>query len=516
MGYRDRLPNNEQMERMLNCMSRIASVQDEAWENFSALEKQIAMEFEAQRTGKVYRTRFYKFASNTTSTGTKMDDNAGLVAEPSTDTVEGRDDYDQIPVFMWRHCNYTRESDGFAKVTALKGYPNFASTGAVDIGSLNMTFYWAYKEGATYYDIVMSDTPHPELGLVPFVAAIRSDGTVMPYFVVSAYTSVTASDSKLRSQHGVPAHHASHDAIIDAYASKGAGYWGAGIYRNTLQHIMMAIKYATKNSQQKFKGCVDFNQQPHPAVAETGVKRVLLASQSVFYPGCCISIGDGTSNDRNNSACHNVADRVKVKSIETVTVSGSNYIALNLDINSTINTTTSQYVSTMPCLSGETDAVIGSRDGSYLSNTDGRHVYRVKGVEYQNGQYQVPSDTIMSFNADFSTDVLCWPHGSKPSKATATGYSKSGLIPAAGASNPDYWSGDFAYDTEHAVFYPSTVGSGDSVGTGDRVWAGGNTASGLKEYLVGGHLWHGSVAGFGLVARGSALADAYWNLASAD
>lgn len=516
MGYRDRLPNNEQMERMLNCMSRIAAVQDEAWSNMSALEKQIAMEFEAQRTGKVFRTRFYKFATNTTSTGTKMDDNAGLVAEPSTDTVEGRDDYEQFAVFGWRHCNYERDSDGFARVTALKGYPNYKTTGAYDIGSLHMTFYWAYKEGATYYDIIMSDTPHPELGLAPFVAAVKADGTVMPYFIVSAYASVTASDSKLRSQHGIPAHHASHDNIIDAYASKGTGYWGAGAYRNTLQHIMLAIKYATKNSQTKFKGCVDFNQQPHPAVAETGVKRVLLASQSVFYAGCCVSVGDGTSNDRNNSACHNIVDRAIVKSVETVTIGNTNYVALNLDVGSTFNTTTSQYVSTMPCPSGESDLVIGSKDGSYLSNSDGRHVYRIKGVEYLNGQYIVPSDTILSFNADFSADVLCWPHGSKPSKATATGYSKVGTTPAYNSSNADYWSGDFAYDTEHGVWLPVTIGSGDSVGTGDRVWAGGNTASGLKEYLMCGGLWDGSNAGAGFVHRWDALSNAAWHLASAD
>ena len=32
-GYRDRLFNNGQGERMLNCLSRIAATQDSAWDS---------------------------------------------------------------------------------------------------------------------------------------------------------------------------------------------------------------------------------------------------------------------------------------------------------------------------------------------------------------------------------------------------------------------------------------------------------------------------------------------------
>ena len=516
-GYRDRLFNNGQGERMLNCLSRIAATQDSAWDSFSQLEKEIAMEFEAQRTGKVWRTRFYKFATNTTSAGTKLDDNAGMVAEPSTDTTEGRDDYLEYAVFQWRHCNYERESDGFAKVTALKGYPGFAMTGAVDVGSLNMTFYWTVKEGATYYDVIMSDTPHPELGLVPWIDAIRADGTVMPYFIVSAYASVTASDSKPRSQHGCPIYTHSHDGAIDAYQNKGTGYWGAGVSRNTLQHVMLAIKYATKNSQTKFRGHVDTgSQQPKCAKAETSVKRVLLSSQGKFYAGCCVSVGSGSNTERGQSGMHDIVNRALVKSIETVTISGTNYVALNLDVDTAFTTATTYTVSMMPTYSGETDLVLPGRDGSYLSNTDGAHPYRIKGVEYAIGMYFLATDTILSFNADFTADVLCWPHGSKPAKNTSTGYTKVGTTPRSNANNDDYFIGDCKYDTEHGVWFPATVGTGDSVGVGDKVFAGGNTASGLKEYLQGGFLLHGSDAGSGLLSRWDALSHASWNVASAD
>ena len=59
--------------------------------------------FDLRRTGKIYRTRFYTFAKNPTCKGTKLLDNAGLQYEPSTDTVEGKDDYlnGEHPLFEW-------------------------------------------------------------------------------------------------------------------------------------------------------------------------------------------------------------------------------------------------------------------------------------------------------------------------------------------------------------------------------------------------------------------------------
>ena len=49
--------------------------------------------YNIQRTGKIYQTKIWKFATNPTSTGEKLLDNAGLEFVPSTDTTEGKDDY---------------------------------------------------------------------------------------------------------------------------------------------------------------------------------------------------------------------------------------------------------------------------------------------------------------------------------------------------------------------------------------------------------------------------------------
>ncbi len=133
---------------------------------------------------------------NPTSSCEKTRDNVGLVCQPSTDTVEGTDDYKNIPLFKWYECNYKRYDDGFAYPVAMIGDGNYQETGAVDCGALQMTFYYKQIETENYTEWLISDSPNHALGLKPSFAAVRADGTVMPYFIYSRYHSVNASDGK--------------------------------------------------------------------------------------------------------------------------------------------------------------------------------------------------------------------------------------------------------------------------------------------------------------------------------
>lgn len=517
----DLIYNHEDAERTNSFLQRIATAMEkQAGEaTLSTLEQEIATAFDLARDGKVYRTRFYFFSTNTSSAGTKMDDNEGLaIPTPATDKSAGSDPYLDREAFKWFRCNYVRDEDGTARVTALKGRPGYRETGAYDVGTLAMTFYWKVDVHDTYYDYILSDSPHPELGLAPWVDAVKADGTILPYYIESAYNSVTASDGLLRSQPGAaPAYNQSYNNMIAAYQKKGTGYWGAGASRDTLQIIMLAIKYATKNSQKHFAGATSYNAQVNCAVAESGVKRVLLASQGAFVEGGCVSVGvkDGTNTDRGYGKLHSIVDRKRIKSIETVAVGGKNYTALNLDVDSTFDVTTDSIVSTMPQWTGWTDDVIGMADGSPVSNTDGKHPYRIHGIEYATGIAMIYSDTVMEFKADYSRDVYVAPKGVAHVADAHTGYKLIGTIPAADASNSDCWSGDLTLDTETGGHYPSTIGSGDAVGVGDRIWAGGK-GTGLREYYTCGNLGNGSHAGAGCVSCWLGLGGAFWSYGSAD
>ena len=173
------------------------------------------------------------------------------------------------------------------------------------------------------------------------------------------------------------------------------------------------------------------------------------------------------------------------------------------------------YMSSMHAHAGDTDSVIGHRDGSPVSNSDGKHPFRIQGIEYMHGAWIVASDTVMFFKEDYSKDVYHAPRGVAHSTNDTTikeTYTLVGNIIANGGN--DFWVGDV--DHVDGVWFPTSVVSSDQQGMGDRCWAGGQTTSGSREYLQGGRLWDGSDAGLARLSCWAGLGYAYWLCASAD
>ena len=507
------------------------------------LENAIANYYALRRTGKVYQTKLWKFATNPSPSGEKLLGNAGLIFEPSTDTEEGQDDYlnGQNPLFEWVHVNYIRDADGTARPIAIEGMDDYKSTGAVDVGAMQMCFYWKWDSSNAEYDLItISDTPHPELGLVPWCESVKADGTVLPWCIGSAYVSGTASDGLLRSQPGLPPErNQSHNNMITNYQEKGEGYWGAGACRNTFQFIFNAIKGATKNSQSLFAGVTNWNIQYEASIqsAENHTYFPVTNAQAANIPlGTCVSVGYGgnnngtANNDRGQTTIHAYADDVKV--INKVALDDGANTAIYLDIpeESAFNTQPHVYtedfsapimLSSMHAWSGTTDTVLGHHDGSPVSNTDGKHVYRVQGREYAAGGYIVASDTVIDLQPDFTKKIYVAPKGTAHSSSDATirsTYTEIGTMPAAAAgNNADWWIGDFGLSTDAGGWWPATEGSGSSQGTGDKCYAGGVSAtSGMREYLQGGYLWIGSNAGSACLNCGNGLGWRAWNYLACD
>ena len=458
------------------------------------LEKTIENYYALRRTGKVYQTKIWKFATNPTSAGEKLLDNVGLVFEPSTDTEEGQDDYlnGQNPLFEWVNVNYIRDADGAPRPTAIEGMSNYKIAGSVDVGAMQMSFWWKWDASDPEYDLItISDTPHPELGLVPWVECVKADGTVLPWCIGSKYISGIASDGLLRSQPGLkPERLQSHNNMITNYQKKGEGYWGAGACRNTFQILFTLIKGATKSTQ------------------------TLYAQAASIPVGCYVSVGyggnnDGTANnDRGQATIHAYADDVKVLRKEAMEDGTNTAIYLDIPEESAFNTQPHVYteefsapimITAMHARSGETDIVRGRHDGSPVSNTDGKHPYRVQGREYAVGGYIVASDTVALLNAAGTRTVYAAKPGVAHSSTDATiksTYKIAGTIPVnSSGSVADFWIGDDGFDLDTGAWYPAKQGSGNAQGVGDMYYTGGEADNVLREYLQGGHLEFGSNAG---------------------
>ena len=501
----------------------------------ASLERAVENYYALRRTGKVYQTKIWKFDINPTSAGEKLLDNAGLAWEPSTDTVRGVDDYADIPLFEWKNVNYVRDPDGTPRPVVLEGDSNYKTSGSVDVGTMQMSFWWDWDSSNPEYDLVtISDMPHPELGLTPWPECVKADGTVMPWCIGSKYFSGVASDGLLRSQLGLPlANFQSHNNMIVNYQKKGEGYLGAGAVRNLFQIVFNIIKGATKNSQSLYSGCTSYNWQ-YDASIERSTKEtyfpVTNAQADNILVGSRVYVGYGSDNkgalnkDRGVETMRAYADMAKVIRIEPLDDANK---AVYLDISEGFSTTPVEVtetlqspiiISSMPWGAGNTDAVIGHHDGSAISNSDGKHPYRVQGREYAVGCYAIASDTVLDFQPDHSKNVYVAERGldhSSTDTVIKSTYRMIGNIPAL-PDGKDFWIGDISVDKKTGAWFVAKKGSGSTQGYGDMLYSGGTSTSGTRGFMQGGHLRGGSFAGCACLNCWSGLGRAGWYCGGCD
>lgn len=517
-------------QEALSNMQELADTVEEKVDSLSKYsEETIGLYYNMQRDGRVYQTRFYKFETNPTSEGTKMLANANLVCQPSTDTEQGQDDYANIPLFQWVHCNYKREADGTPYPIAIEGDKNYKTTGDVDVGSMMMSFWYKVEENGDYIDYYISDSPNALLGLKPWINCIRADGTTVPWNIYSSYFSGLASDGKLRSQPNLrPENFQSYQNMATNYGKKGTGYFGAGVDLETFQILMIAIKYATKSSQTVFAGTTSYNFQYQAAVQRSekdtyfpvtqAQKNNIIIGSSVYvgYP----SDNNGTPNyDRGVTTMREYANMAKVLRIEDDGDNARVYLDCEPfdTMPKTVGTISAQItISSMHWYSGTTDKVVGHYDGSIVSNTNSKYPYRVQGIEFAVGGYLLASDTVMDIQSDMSKNVYLLNKGAERSSNIETIKANStliGTVPAADGSN-NYWIGDVGI--KDGAWYPKSKGTGNTTGVADYIYFGGTATSGQREYCMGGDLWSGSDAGACCLLCGHRLSSARWYLLAHD
>ena len=496
----------------------------------SAIDIAVDVLFKLPRTGKVYTVKMPRFATNPTVNCEKLDDNVGLVCEPSTDTVEGRDDYADIPLFKWYNCNYKRDSSGHAYPTAIEHLSDdYRKTGAVDVGVIQMTPYVKWDDSDPDY-ILWSITDSPREGYTPWAVAKVGD-TVYPYVIHSKFFSGVGEDGLLRSVYDLaPARNQSYNSLITDYGKKGPGYKGAGGEKVAWQILFNSIKYAVKSSQEKYAGCAGYNVQVSAAIQRSEKLTyfpVTTVQANQLVVGSRVSVGYGSkgsdgevNNDRGVASVYKYADSARILKIEP-TDDATSAVYLDCDAFDTmpvaLDDTLSAPItlSTMHWHSGTTDAVIGHHDGSPGSNTDGKHPYRVQGIEYAVGGDDIFSDVVLVFDDSNGKGVYVRPAGiphTKIGTEILAKYKKVGNISAG-----DWWIGDVGFDPETCVTWPAAKGSGSKTGVGDMAYGGGNASKNtMREYLQGGSLWYGSGAGDSCVHCGHGLGDGRWHYLAAD
>ena len=499
--------------------------------------------FALQRTGEVYTVKFPLWKTSHTSVGEKLDANTGLVCEPSTKTIRGRNDYRNIPLFKTYDVNAYVDDNGVRHITAMKGDSLFRDTGKNDVFVMGMSYYEKYWEDDQYWYYSRTDVPKDGYKIAR--ECINKDGSIQPYGLYSKYVTGFIEGKPYSSKGLKPARYYasptkddistdnSYNGMIGYMPKKGKYYCGGMACEYKYILTSFYLKYAAINSELNMAGCSAYNFQYiasiqssdnntyFPVTKSQANSIVVGAYVSVGYP-----YGKKTNTDRVYSSMHRYADDVKVLKKEPL---DDNNVAIYLDIETPFNTMPvalsdgtngDVYITSMHWRSGFSDDVL-DRDGcpcnekSELKNM----IYPIviQGIECMVGGNEVYGNAIMDIvDASGKREIYVTNDATKlttnVSKIKET-YSKSKYsINGTHQNNWNYIT-KIDFDFDNGMFVQSSTGeegSSTSTGFADGVWF--DTASeGQREFLGFGNLWYWSVAGLSYLHASGWLGSADWD-----
>ena len=490
--------------------------------------KQAEFILNLKRTGKKYGVHHSAFDVSPLSAGTRTFDAVGMVAQPSTNTVRGRNDFEGESVFYGLEVNGHVDDAGEFIVEYIKGIDNEFSRTERDTWMLYLTQWINITIDANGESLVISDEHHA--GFFPEGAAIRTDQTVRPFVAQAKYMAGNGSDGKAASISRVnAAHDQSHNGMITRFKAKGTQYCGTTAQDKNHMDNLFEVAFATRNSQSIMSGCTSYYNRFYATVVENDVERIIISKSDANYlvVGSTVSIGNATAlsgnnptDDRSNAGLHAKANRVIITKIEDY---DSNNSAVYVDNGGTKFSTGSTMVGstevkttivTMPWHTGACDNVLGSC-GSPNSNTSGKDPYILFGVEMFLGFYEVISNVILKISNHVMTACICYDC-TKLATSVTSDYVECGYSIADTQESWKYIS-ELGYDPENpSVRHGTKVAASSSTGYADGQYTNklDQTSDGLREWLSGGNLNNGSNAGRWYANLNNGLGNSWWNYAA--
>lgn len=468
--------------------------------------------------GKTYTLRSYDPSVSGTTKMTPMDDLADkAAAQLCTENTEAVEDWaDGDPMTWYIRANALSLEDGTMNITYFEGEDGFDITGedapvytfalALWIKEWNDGAYdyisFRTTRGSGYYPDAGDVDPKNKKRLITwhatFPGGLDSKGALTSGAGIKAYNfvSATAGIQKARQK-----------TIYE-------GLWNDCDTRWILR--MWQLRHFDLENSNIAEGCTNYNYQYMAALPEENVKRVLLsASQAAgFIVGSTVSVGDmgaQSNKDRWNAWMRNLADLVKVSSIEKVTVNGTEYTAINLDISGTITTTATTCISTMPWHSGATEALPGHKDGCTFSLTAGKTPLRVAGVEVLDGSYTIGLDPLYDTTANeaggFDYTVYQCRDSQKLSGSITADYEDTGIVYS---GMPSGWNYVKAFiKSKLGVLFPKLIGGSSTTYFKSTFF--GTSSAGVHCPWRFASLGNGGAAGLAAELGSNAPGGSGWN-----
>lgn len=321
----------------------------------------------ATQTTKLYGVRF----EGSSSKGTRIYDAVGRTATPSTNTVAGSSDFDDIDPF---HVDFVKRkpgADGVWRDVAVEGTPSWEAVGNLSqfCRFKNLWFTFAY-DGSTD-ERVVSAAPFP--GASPLVT--NQDGSIPEFIYIPRYA--TSKDANGASQ-SVPGRYpawggysafAASDKLAGATCHSGCSWF------EMWKLLLPVIEYADRNVQSSigdgFSGgeLNNANDVLVEAMENGNTVKVAPSRAALFVVGQGAFVGlDSWS----------AATSANIKADErTITAINAETGEVTLD-GEPFSATTADKLSNLDWLTGSTDSVLGHTGQPVRSN---KYPVKYRGVE---------------------------------------------------------------------------------------------------------------------------------------
>lgn len=486
-------------------------------------------------TDKVYSIDIPLWETTQGSAGIKSDDNAGLIALPSTGAEHRQNDYEELPWFKTIDVNAIVDDNGIKKITAVKGDDNFSETGSADVFVCGLAFYEKWSDlGNGYMRYSRCFTPREGYELNKL--AYNLDGTKNPFFLIAKYPLVKGEDGLLHSQPNKRCAFRTSDSVAEVISmndsithmkKRGKYYSLASFLDNGYIQTTWLLMFGDINSDKTMTGCTGNNFQFIASIESDELHTyfpVTNSQASNIEVGSYVSVGheymsgSSRSADRYDKRIHELALDVKVLKIETLD-DNNKAVYLDCDAFSTTHQESGDtqlrcIMSSMHWRTGFNKDVKG-RTGSPCPTVAGltnrRYPIVFQGIEMQLGIYE-----IMSGFSIITGDNTCEIYGlADATKAVTTpkqnqaGYIKLSEI---SITSKNTWNYITHLNFKNGYLCAASCGesgSGSSKGCGDAVNLSGSVGD-TRELLSFGGLWYWDACGLFCLRLGGGLGYFWW------
>ena len=424
----------------------------------------------ASASDRKYTLRYYKDTVSSSPVMTPLDDLAGKSAAQlcTENTTPVKDWADEDQMTWYVRANALSLADGTMNVLAVEGVdPDFDIYGETAPVYTFSTALWIRRWTEGDYEYKSWATVNHG-GYAPYAGDVAPDNKKRDLTWRPTFPGGYDSQGRLGSGYGQKPYNRKSGTQGIASARTVTPYEGLWNDADTIWILdMWQLRHFNLENSDICNGCQSYNFQYTVAAAESGVKRVLLtaAQAANIQTGSNVSVGShpsGTNNDRNTAANFDLTDNATVISKDTVTVDGTEYVALNLDVDADLEIPATALVSTAPWSSGNTEQLPDHKDGACHSLTAGHNPLRVQGVEVMDGAYTIGLDPLYNVvNWDSTAkhgDYLVYEcrDSENLSGSITANYEDTGIT-YAGMAQGWNWVKKF-FKTAKAILFPETVG----------------------------------------------------------